>query len=206
MARRPRTGGRSARIAAAVMDAVEELSKSTDRSELTVPLIALKAGVPPSTIYRRWGSISELMSDIAVDRMRPASEPADTGALATDLEGWIELYIEETASQLGRTALRDLFGSVTDMSNPVQCSGYTYGQLQLIATRAAARSEAVSADDLVDLLVAPVIYRILFGGKPLDKEYGLELVKNALLVVTKASPDPAVAATRGSGAQRKAIL
>ncbi|WP_353622840.1 TetR family transcriptional regulator [Aliirhizobium terrae] len=50
-----RQGGRSARIQTAVHEATRELLKTTDRSAITVPMIAEKAGVTPSTIYRRWG-------------------------------------------------------------------------------------------------------------------------------------------------------
>lgn len=38
------------------------------REGLTVPAIAERAGVTPSTIYRRWGNLRELLSDVAVQR------------------------------------------------------------------------------------------------------------------------------------------
>ena len=49
-----RVGGRSARIQAAVHDAVRALTAEVGREALTVPMIAGRAGVTPSTIYRRW--------------------------------------------------------------------------------------------------------------------------------------------------------
>ena len=54
---RVRIGGRSARIQTAVHAAVRELTAEADRGELTVPMIAARAGVTPSTIYRRWGDL-----------------------------------------------------------------------------------------------------------------------------------------------------
>ena len=42
-----RIGGRSARIQAAVHAAVRELTAEADRGELTVPVIAARAGVTP---------------------------------------------------------------------------------------------------------------------------------------------------------------
>ncbi|MEC8919050.1 MAG: helix-turn-helix domain-containing protein, partial [Pseudomonadota bacterium] len=56
-----RPGGRSARVQEAVHQAVRELQAVTPRDELTVPRIAERAGVTPSTIYRRWGNLSELV-------------------------------------------------------------------------------------------------------------------------------------------------
>ena len=49
----PRPGGRSARVQAAVHQATRELIEQHGRAALTVPLIAARAGVTPSTIYRR---------------------------------------------------------------------------------------------------------------------------------------------------------
>jgi len=57
-----------------VHGAVQELLTTMDRAEVTVPMIAEKAGVTPSTIYRRWGDLADLLADVAVARMR--SQPA----------------------------------------------------------------------------------------------------------------------------------
>ncbi len=54
-----RPGGRAARIQAAVLEAVETLRQEKAASEITVPMIAARAGVTPSTIYRRWGDLSQ---------------------------------------------------------------------------------------------------------------------------------------------------
>ena len=48
----PRPGGRSARVQAAVHAATADLIAAHGRAALTVPLIAARAGVTPSTIYR----------------------------------------------------------------------------------------------------------------------------------------------------------
>jgi len=72
----PRPGGRSARVQAAVHAATTALIAEQGRGELTVPLIAARAGVTPSTIYRRWGDLAELLADVAVERLRPDGEPA----------------------------------------------------------------------------------------------------------------------------------
>ncbi|MSE19101.1 TetR family transcriptional regulator, partial [Pantoea agglomerans] len=77
-----RQGGRSARIQAEVHNTVNRLLETLDRSAITVPMIAEQAGVTPSTIYRRWGDLSQLLADVAVARMRPIAEPEDTGSTA----------------------------------------------------------------------------------------------------------------------------
>lgn len=81
-----RPGGRSARVQESVHTATRELLEAHERSSVTVPMIAARAGVTPSTIYRRWGDLSALLADVALERMRPDSEPANTGSLRGDLQ------------------------------------------------------------------------------------------------------------------------
>ncbi len=161
---RVRVGGRSARIQAAVHDAVKALTAEADRSDLTVPLIAARAGVTPSTIYRRWGDLGELLADVAVERLRPMTDPADTGAMDSDLQVWVEQYAEEMSSAVGRALLGDIFSQSSEAAYPGACCSFTYEQLQVIATRAAARGETpFDVDEVVDHVVAPIVYHILFG-------------------------------------------
>src|SRR3954470_14177623 len=103
-----RPGGRSARVQASVHAAVRQLLEEMSRAEITVPLIATHAGVTPSTIYRRWGDLQELLADVAVERLRPDMEPVDTGNAADDLEAWAEQYAEEMSSGPGREYVRDV--------------------------------------------------------------------------------------------------
>ena len=72
----PRPGGRSARVQEAVHRATRDLLATEGREALTVPLIATRAGVTPSTVYRRWGDLDELLADVSVEGVRPDREPA----------------------------------------------------------------------------------------------------------------------------------
>jgi hypothetical protein len=65
--------------------------------------------------------------------------------------------------------LRDvLAAAATEPGRPAcQCASITRAQLALLAERAQQRGEAVpDLDVLVDRIVAPVIYRILYGTPP----------------------------------------
>lgn len=167
-----RTGGRSARIQASVHAAVDLLLTEFQRSELTVPLIAERAGVTPSTIYRRWGGLPELIADVALKRLRPVEDPAETGALAGDLEAWLEQFLEEMTTEVGRTILRDVFSSPIVLNGSNQCYEYVYDHIKIILDRARRdRRLDFDEDDVIDLIVAPVIFRIFFGNKPVELEY-----------------------------------
>ena len=184
---RIRIGGRSARIQGAVHEAVKRLSAATPREDLTVPQIAAEAGVTPSTIYRRWGDLGSLLADIAVARLRPNSEPEDTGATASDLRVFIEQFMEEMSSPVGRALIRDVL-SPSEESYPGRCAGFTRDHLTTIAKRATARGETpFDVDDVIDHVVAPIIYRILFGDRDLTLDYCHALL-NRLSLVEAAQP------------------
>lgn len=157
-----RPGGRSARIQAAVHGAVCDMLVEMDRNEVTIPLIAQRANVTPSTIYRRWGDLPELLADVALARFQPESEPADTGDPAADLSAWIEQYAEEMSSDIGRQILRDILVA-GDGPNYERCCAYTRQQLGFFVDRATSAGHAFPPlQDIMDYLVSPIIYRILF--------------------------------------------
>ncbi|HEX8593131.1 MAG TPA: TetR/AcrR family transcriptional regulator [Pseudomonas sp.] len=157
-----RTGGRSARVQESIHSAVRELLQEHDRGELSVPLIAIRAGVTPSTIYRRWGDLTTLLADAAVERLRP-DPPIDCGNLRDDLLNWTEMYLEDMNSAPGREMMRNIVAS-SGAGCPGKCMAITREQLQIIIDRAVARGEvAPGADELIDRVVAPTIYRILYA-------------------------------------------
>ena len=169
---RVRVGGRSARIQSEVHKAVKELQAEAGRTELTVPMIAARAGVTPSTIYRRWGDLSELVADVAMEKLRPVAEPEDRGSLKDDLAAYIEQYAEEFSTHTGKTLLLDLFASALDGPHPGEYCNYTYDHLQVILDRAAARGEkSYPVQEVVDVLIAPIMYRILFGKGEVTEAY-----------------------------------
>jgi AcrR family transcriptional regulator len=176
-----RPGGRSARVQAAVHAAVRDLASEVGRDALTVPLVAQRAGVTPSTIYRRWGDLQELLSDVAVERLRPDTAPQDHGSLGADLTAWAEQFLDEMASPTGRAYIRDALLGDPDGSNAGQCSAYAADQIDVILTRAAERGEdAPDVETVVDAVVAPLMYRILFRPDGLDTAYARRLVAGVL--------------------------
>ncbi|WET12553.1 TetR/AcrR family transcriptional regulator [Pseudomonas sp. D3] len=172
-----RPGGRSARVQESVHSAVRELLEAHERSSVTVPMIAARAGVTPSTIYRRWGDLSVLLADVALARMRPDSEPAHTGSLRGDLQAWAEQYLDEMSSEPGRNMMRDVQCSQT----PGYCVSILSGQLQAIVERYPNTTPSPpSVDRLVNLLAAPTVFRLLFSTAPLAVDELHVLIELAL--------------------------
>jgi len=172
-----RPGGRSARIQASVHGAVNDLLQEVDRTDLTVPMIAARAGVTPSTLYRRWGDLKDLLADVAGHRMRADQAPPDTGDWRADLRAWTENYAEEMSSLPGRQMLRDVVSSSVESGVANKCCQYASQQIQLIVERG---EQAPAIDRVIELVVAPLLYRILFDDRPVDQAYCAELLGRVL--------------------------
>lgn len=161
----PRPGGRSARIQAAVHGAVRELQDDAGREGLTVPAIASRAGVTASTIYRRWGDLGRLLADVAVEQLWPETPPADEGSFEADLRAWLDQYVDEMTSVPGRAMLRDLLGT-QGHAMAGKCLIFCTQQIDLIRDRALDRGEQpVPTVDIIDGVIAPVMFRIVFAGE-----------------------------------------
>jgi len=173
-----RPGGRSERIQIAVHDAVRRLLAEKPEDELTIAAIAARAEVPPSTIYRRWETLPKLLADVAANRFLPDSIPVDTGSLRGDLGIWLEQLVDDISSGPGHTLLRERSANV-QVSRVA--AGYAYQNLVCLCDRCEGRGELIAVPDrLMDMIVAPVIYRIFFTGQEITKTYQAELIEFAL--------------------------
>ncbi|MFT0545266.1 TetR/AcrR family transcriptional regulator [Allopusillimonas ginsengisoli] len=176
-----RPGGRSARVQESVHQAVRELTAEVGRTQVTVPMIAARAGVTPSTIYRRWGDLPELLADVAMERLRPDSGPPDTGSIATDLHAWAEQFFEEMTSEPGKAMVRDVIASAAGDGVQASCSAFTREHIQTMLERAASRGEAApDMDTVMDRFVAPIMYRNLFQSEPMSVERARALIQSCL--------------------------
>ncbi|MFW1644694.1 TetR/AcrR family transcriptional regulator C-terminal ligand-binding domain-containing protein [Acinetobacter guillouiae] len=166
-----RPGGRSARIQAAVHNAVQTLQHNVAVADLTIPMIAEYAGVTPSTIYRRWGDLSQLLADVAFNILHPDSVPADLGSFKQDLYAWMEQYFEEYASPVGRTILSDIVAE-NDSPTSGKCYDFLIQQLDIIQQRAQQRNEtSIDNQLIIEIVIAPMLHRILFTEQESSLDY-----------------------------------
>ncbi|RSS17424.1 TetR family transcriptional regulator [Acinetobacter baumannii] len=164
-----RPGGRSERIQTAVHQAVKELQKDFEQSQITIPMIAAQAGVTPSTIYRRWGDINQLFSDVALNELKPDMEPKDLGSFQQDITAWVEQYFEEYASEVGQDLLRDVLYTSNSDSNARKCETLIIQQLDIIQNRAKLRNElTIPNQEIIEAVIAPMLFRILFTNHDLS--------------------------------------
>jgi hypothetical protein len=85
------------------------------------------------------------------------------------------------ASPAGRAYIRDALLGDPDGSNAGQCSAYAAEQIDLVLTRAVERGdETPEVETVIDRVVAPMMYRILFRPDGLDAAYARRLVAEVL--------------------------
>ena len=131
-----RQGGRSARIQEAVHLATQALLNEVGRGEINVPMIAERAGVTPSTVYRRWGDLAQLLADTAAERLRPDGRPGRHGLACGDLSAFVMQYAEEMASSVGRALMRDVLAETDSDVAAARCCAYTTHHLETLNSRA----------------------------------------------------------------------
>ena len=76
------------------------------------------------------------------------------------------------ASPVGRALLRDVLAETDSDLAAARCCAYTTHHLQTLKSRALERGEAgFSVDEAIDILIAPICYRILFSNGETSPEY-----------------------------------
>jgi AcrR family transcriptional regulator len=153
-----RTGGRSALVLSAVRSAVEDLVRERGSEKVTVPMIAERAGVNPTSIYRRWGDLPTLINDIATYRLDPSRPLPDTSDLRKDLTDWAGEIVSHYSKPVNAALLRGGAASAGDTES--DCLRNRRSEATLLVSRD--NSFGITADEVIDHLVAPIIYRVIF--------------------------------------------
>jgi len=169
-ARRP--GGRTAAVSGAIKTAVEELVAEKGRDRVSIPMVAERAGVNPTTVYRRWPDAATMINDIATYRLDPTRPMPDTGDLQRDIGHWATEILRHYRKPINVDLLR---GRTTKKKNSE--SDCLHGRLdeaaQLVAN--AGHNTPVTAEEVVDRVLAPIMYRVIFLPWTLTDDYAQSL-------------------------------
>jgi AcrR family transcriptional regulator len=162
---RRRPGGRSARVATAVFEAVDALLAESGPGGFTVSDVARRAGVNPTSIYRRWGSLEAVILELEARRLDDTSPLPDTGNLRDDLRSYAQSAAADIAGPGGLAFLQALIGAhelpFEQRFEPLMRRA---AQFQTMLDRARDRSEpALDYTVVVDCILAPIYLRVLTG-------------------------------------------
>ncbi|QUQ63128.1 TetR/AcrR family transcriptional regulator [Kutzneria sp. CA-103260] len=162
----------------AILDATWSLLVAGGWSAVTVDAIAAKAGVGKRTIYRWWTNKNAVALEAFLARAWATPPPGTTTGLAETLRAharhFVDLYV---GTKLG-ALLRELIGAAqTDPELAAALREHWF-----LPRREPLR--ALIADDdpdlLLDLVFAPLHYRLLTGHAPIDHDFADKVVAAAL--------------------------
>lgn len=178
---------RSQRADEAIYQAVLTLLAEAGFTGTSMDEVARRASVGKDTIYRRWPSKAALVRD-AISRMAEEQVPVpDSGDPRADLTTYLNEIVQfTTAGGFGRIVA----GLVGEASRNPQLAGAFHDfwsarrdTAASLLVRALEPADAGDAGDLelqLDLLLAPIYYRLLLSGGPLDEDLIERLVSRAI--------------------------
>lgn len=188
-----RPGGRSARVRAAVHQAVVDLVREVGADKVTVPAVARRAGVNPSSVYRRWGTTAALLADVAA-RRQDEETPELLGDLREDLERVAVWTLRDLSRPDGVAFFRaEVAPDVDERRAGLRaCLDRVSARFRAPLDAAARRGETPpSLERVLDRIVAPLYFRVVFSVPGTDERFARELVAEL------CGPDRAAGASPG---------
>ncbi|MFE6163925.1 TetR/AcrR family transcriptional regulator [Streptomyces sp. NPDC056486] len=177
-----RPGGRSSRVRAAVHSAAVALVGEVGADQVTLPAVAQRAGVNSSTLYRRWGTLAALLADVAKHR-GDAGAPPLVGDLRTDLESQAVWTLAELSRPGGIAFFRaEVAPDVDERHDGLrECLRRVSERFRPVLDAARERGDAPpSLEQVLDRIVAPLYFRVVFSIPGTDEAYVRDLVAELL--------------------------
>ncbi|MFC6063716.1 TetR/AcrR family transcriptional regulator [Streptomyces ochraceiscleroticus] len=177
-----RPGGRSSHVRAAVHSAVVALVGERGADQVTLPAVAKRAGVNSSTLYRRWGTLAALLADVAKHRGDVGAPPL-VGDLRTDLENQALWTLTELSRPGGIAFFRaEVAPDVDERHDGLrECLRRVSERFRPVLDAARERGDAPpSLEQVLDRIVAPLYFRVVFSIPGTDEAYVRDLVAELL--------------------------
>jgi AcrR family transcriptional regulator len=170
-------------VLAAIYTAVGELV-GAGTEKITFPVVAERAGVNPTTLYRRWPDVTALLEEVAVAALtRDGESIPDTGTLRGDLTAWAAVIAGDITRPERVRFLRAMVAARVEIVSSCAITDSRRAQATEIVRRAAARGEvAPTPTQILDHVVAPLYYAVVFA-LPVDADQAPRLVRDVLAMV-----------------------
>jgi AcrR family transcriptional regulator len=186
-----RPGGRTAAVRAAVLRATGDMLVQSGLHGLELTAVAERAGVGKSTVYRRWGSVPALVTDLLFDMAVQSRPRADTGSLRGDLRANAALVRRTlTNSRQGRLFKAIIAASSCDDRTAAALSSFYDLRVEEwsgCVVDAVARGEAPEGTDAaaaIRQVSSPLYYQFLTSTRPLTAKDAERAVDVAIAAIT----------------------
>lgn len=180
----PRGRPRSQASRNRVLQAARELLAQGGLGAVTIEALSASTGVSRPTIYRSWPNAQAVA--MAALMQAPPPPPGPPASLRDALLAVIGGLIDSFATPAGRSAARLIAASDpgTELSrafrNHVLLDARARVREVLSTAQAGGALAPVDLDLAADLLVAPVVLRLLLGHQPLGPDLGPTLIDQVL--------------------------
>jgi AcrR family transcriptional regulator len=181
---------RAERSRQAILDATRELlQEDGDARTLTIEAVAARSGVAKTTIYRRWRDKWELALDaVMIDMLPRFDDPVDVGDTRKELITFLDSVVRTWSSVPYAPAMQALVSEIATEPElgrlyREQVVEPRRRQLKPVIDRGIARGDLRPDTDLRivhELLVGPVLYRLLLSGGPFNRKLSTSLVDSVL--------------------------
>jgi AcrR family transcriptional regulator len=169
---RVRVGGRSARVVAEVLRATAEELTRVGYTALRMEDVARAAGVNKTTVYRRWPTKMQLVTETMRHERERRSVAPDTGSLREDLRIMLRAFAEQGRSPLARAWLSEL-GNTEVQAIMRGSRHHVESQWAAVIARGMATGELPAGTSplfLIEIVVGPVVGRLVRGDElPTDE-------------------------------------
>jgi AcrR family transcriptional regulator len=188
---RTRRGGRSARIREAVLTAARAQLAESGYSGLSPGAVAARAGVDRATIYRRWPTRARLAADAITDLAQDAVRIPNTGDPASDLRTFAARVADLLAApETSRIVAALAAARAEDPELRELTTAFWRMRFGRVAPlfRDASPDRNVSPeriDRAIETLIAPLHFRALLSGAPIDDELIEDSVAAALATLSR---------------------
>jgi AcrR family transcriptional regulator len=170
-------------VQTAIYTAVGELVGG-GADKISFPVIAERAGVNPTTLYRRWNDVDDLLEEVAVAALtRNGESPPDTGSLEGDLTTWAEVIAHDIARPERTRYLRAMVSARIELVSSCPVMETRSDQAKEVVRRARERGEASpTVEQILDHVIAPLYHRVAFALE-VDAGYARRLVRDVLAMI-----------------------
>ncbi|MCX5142860.1 MULTISPECIES: TetR/AcrR family transcriptional regulator [unclassified Streptomyces] len=187
-----RPGGRTARVRESVLRAAGDALAEQGFDRLDLADVARRAEVGKTTVYRRWSTTTGLIADLLDDMAEQSSPRTRTGSLAEDLRANARLVLRTLTDPRQGALFRSVIAAATCDPRTAQALHRFYAvrieEWSGCVTEAVERGElpaGTDPDEVIRAVSAPLYYRLLASGDPLD-EAAADRAAEAAVVAAKA--------------------
>jgi AcrR family transcriptional regulator len=163
-------------VRAAVLQAAGDCLAEQGFAHFDLADVARLADVGKTTVYRRWGTTTGLVADLLLDMAEQSLPRTDTGSLIGDLKANARLVQRTLADPRQGALFKAVIAAATCDERTAEALHHFYEtrvkEWAVCVEQAVARGElpqGTDAQEVIRAVSAPLYYRLLASGDPLDE-------------------------------------